>query len=571
MPRPTRAVVLVAVVAVIILILAMGAAAAHGEGDEGELPISFTPAKPKKVDHTEYFREAGITKYEGSASCIKCHEDEVMQVFHSYHYQLASRVYDIVGRDTVWFGGRVAYNDFCTAIFLNNGTKPLNWIGYVILKKAPEGYENLVGSFTGLTGCSMCHGVGMGLPPSSEPSEEQLGNIDCLACHADPSVYVSGPLAIAKGLKNVTKDDKGRWRYVVNVDIDKIAKNIIDLPRNENCLACHAYSGGGPHLKRPNIGPDLYTGKTKDGRVFDVHIASGMSCIDCHPGEEHHFGTRAADTWNREGLNPDEKTRRCVDCHTEKPHEGVKGWFLNKFHLDKVACQTCHIPYIADGDYPTEYYRDWSTTTFHPDKKRWKFAIPNPETGDTSEWYLYNNIEPVYAWYNGKREVYIFPEKVQPLKGSSLELKPSNGVSAGVVYYVKPAGSKDDPDAKIYPFKLHRALVPYSTVNQTLVPMKVGVAFATGNAKLAAEIGANVSGIKWDKQTYITYVRYMQVDHGVKPAEDALGCFDCHGPTIRRMPWPDLGYGRYPEIAFTLIVVAIIAIIAGIAWLALRR
>lgn len=111
-----------------------------------------------------------------------------------------------------------------------------------------------------------------------------------------------------------------------------------------------------------------------------------MSCIDCHPGEEHHFGTSATDAWNREGLNPDERTRQCVDCHTEKPHEGVEGWFLNRFHIDKVACQTCHIPYIADGDYPTEYYRDWSTATFHPDKKRWKFAMPNPETGDTSEW-----------------------------------------------------------------------------------------------------------------------------------------------------------------------------------------
>lgn len=53
----------------------------------------------------------------------------------------------------------------------------------------------------------MCHGVGMGLPPSPQESEEQLGNIDCLACHAKPDVYVSGVLGIKLGLKNVTKDD----------------------------------------------------------------------------------------------------------------------------------------------------------------------------------------------------------------------------------------------------------------------------------------------------------------------------------------------------------------------------
>lgn len=124
-----------------------------------------TPAQIKRVDHTEFFSEANITKYEGSKTCIQCHRDEVLEVFHSYHYQLASEQRDIAGYDRVLYGSRFAYNDFCGNIFWR-GEVPVNWIGYVVLKRAPPGYGELKGSFTGLTGCSMCHGVGMGLPPA---------------------------------------------------------------------------------------------------------------------------------------------------------------------------------------------------------------------------------------------------------------------------------------------------------------------------------------------------------------------------------------------------------------------
>ena len=558
MPGSVRMLVLITLVSMLLM---MAISAAGSEGSDNA--SGYTPVPIKVVDHSELFQEAGITRYEGSKSCIECHRDEVVEVFHSYHYQMASKADDVYGKGEVLVGGRVVYNDFCTVMFLDNGNKPFNWIGYVVLKKAPQGYEDLVGSFTGLTGCSMCHGVGMGLPPSWEPSREQLENIDCIACHVDPSVYVSGPKAIGKGLKNVTKDEEGHWRYVINVPADEIAKNIIDKPKTGNCLACHAYSGGGPHLKRPNLGPDMMTGKTEDGRIFDVHIASGLTCTDCHPGEDHRYSTKSADTWSREGEERGEVTLQCSSCHGEEPHDGAKGWFLNTFH-DKVACQTCHIPYIAHGDWPTEYYRDWSATTFHPDKKRWKFSIPDPETGDTSEWHLFKNVEPVYAWYNGEREVYLLTDKVTPIKDSDLELDPVNGESAGVVYYVKPVGSKDDPEAKIYPFKLHRAIIPFSTSEGKPVPMKVGVAFATGDAKAAASKGSQISGIEWDGETYVTYVRYMQVNHGVQPADNALQCLNCHGPTVRRMPWPELGYGHFPEIAFTAITLGLVIAIIGV-------
>ncbi|MEB3779541.1 MAG: hypothetical protein GSR85_04845 [Desulfurococcales archaeon] len=549
---------LVSLIVITVLLLASIVVIA-GEGEE----IEYEPVEIKKVDHTEFFKEANITEYEGSKTCISCHEDEVYEVFHSYHYQMASQVNDIAGRELILFGGRFAYNDFCGAIFWR-GQKPVNWIGKPVLKKAPEEYKELEGKFIGLTGCSMCHGVGMGLPPSFEETKEQLNNIDCLACHVDPKVYMSGPIAIKKGLKDVYKDENGKLRYKINIDIWTIAKSITDKTHKDNCLACHAFSGGGPHLKRPNLSPDLL-GKVDES--FDIHMAKGLSCIDCHPGDDHGFPAKAADSWSREeGIS-----FTCEDCHTSEPHGGVKGAFINTFH-DKVACQTCHIPYIAHGDYPTALWRDWSAATFHPEMNRWKFSIPDLDTKATDKWYLAGNVTPVYAWYNGKREVYVFPEKVEPIKNSEFELTPVNGESLGAVYYVKPVGSKDDPDSRIYPFKLHRAIVPYSIANKTLVPIKAGIAFTTGNVTLATLKGAEATGIKWEPGKYVTLIRFMQVDHGVKPAEDALSCLNCHGPTIRRMNWAELGYGYFPEIAFIGITGLVVAVVAGsVFWLVRRR
>ncbi len=529
--------ILATVLIVLLISISIFAVYTHGNGEEEE--AEYEQEQSKIVDHTEYFKEEGITKYEGSKTCMECHEDETYQVFHSYHYQEASKITDIAGYDSIIFGGKYAYNDYCGAIFWN-GTVSINYIGKAVLKAPPPGYENLTGTFIA-SGCSMCHGVSMGLPPSPEPTEEQLGNIDCLACHADPSVYLAGVVGVKKGYKIVYQDESGTWRYMINPNISiwDIAKAIRDKPLNANCLACHAFSGGGPGYKRPNLSPDLLGTVSEN---FDVHMAKGLQCIDCHQVENHAFPTKAADTWDRE----EGKTPTCTECHGDKPHEGVEGWFLNTFHVDKVACQVCHIPYIADGEYATDMYRNWTEAEFIPKAAKYEPLLD-----------LQKSVKPVYAWYNGTRQVYIYPQPVTPDENNE-------------IIYVKPLGSKDDPNSKIYPFKLHYAVVPYSDVNKTLVPIKVGIVFATGNVTKAVLAGAQASHLQWNGD-WVVLVRYMQVDHGVKPADQALGCFDCHGATVKRMPWPELGYGRYPEIAFTTLVILGIAIIAFAAYKIYKR
>ena len=525
-------------IAIAILVILLAASILILTGGEHE--VQYQPVERHKVDHTQLWKEAGITSYNGSGTCISCHKDDVYEVFHSYHYQEAWLDTDIAGVTNALVGGKYVYNDFCGAIFWE-GNKNINYIGKAVLKAPPPEYKDLKGKFIA-SGCSMCHGVSMGLIPSDKPTKEQLENIDCLACHADPKVYMAGGPGVVKyHYKIVYKDENGVWRYMVNPDIsvETLAANIYDKPTSTNCLACHAFSGGGPHYKRPNLSPDMLGEVSED---FDVHLANGLSCIDCHKVEDHHFPTKSADTWSREpGHVPS-----CTDCHGDKPHTGVVGWILNTFHTEKVACQVCHIPTIAHGEYPTDTMRNWSKVEFLPKAGKYEPEID-----------LESNVEPVYAWYNGTRQVYLWPNPTTPNE-------------EGEVIYVKPLGSKDDPGSKLYPFKLHYAVVPYSSVEKTLVPVKVGIVFATGNVTKAVETGAKIAGMEWDGK-WVTLVRYMQVNHGVQPADKALYCFDCHGFREKRMPWHLLGYGHYPEIAFTGIVLATILVIGVIIWKIIKK
>ncbi len=484
--------------------------------------------RPRIVDHTEAFKALNITTYRGSISCIPCHRDVTIDVFHSYHYQLANYVSDVAGHGEVLVGSKYVYNDFCGAIFWN-GTVPINYIGNATLKKPPEGFEGYRGRFIA-SGCSMCHGVSLGTVPSTNLSEEQLSNIDCLVCHS--TKYKGGPIGIKEGWRKLVKTENG-FRYLPNpeISIEELAKTITSTPTKDSCLYCHAFSGGGPGFKRPNLGPELIGNVSRD---VDVHMGSGLWCIDCHVADEHDFKLRSSDTWSRRGGDVVE----CSSCHEDRHTAPVTGWFIETFHIDKVACQTCHIPIIGYKT-PTEVSRDWSTIEFNEKLLRYEPKIE-----------LKGNLTPVYLWWNEKDRIeYIYPEKAN--------------VSEGKIILSKPVGSIED--GKIYPYKYHIAVVPFDEDKGIPIPIKVGVVFATGNNTLAFKLGGKPGGLVFNGK-YVTLVRYMAVNHGVKPADKALGCFDCHGFWKTRMDWEALGYGIYPKVIFSAILLAIIIVIMGLIY-----
>ncbi|MCK5379295.1 MAG: hypothetical protein KAJ78_07815, partial [Acidobacteria bacterium] len=55
------------------------------------LLVAGTALAGKKYSHQEYFEH-----YEGTSTCLACHEDEAETFFHSQHYQWKAKAPNVV-------------------------------------------------------------------------------------------------------------------------------------------------------------------------------------------------------------------------------------------------------------------------------------------------------------------------------------------------------------------------------------------------------------------------------------------------------------------------------------------
>jgi len=130
-----------------------------------------------------------------------------------------------------------------------------------------------------------------------------------------------------------------------NFDADgNVLLHLAPEPRNETCLNCHFK----PDWKKRGAS---YSART------DVHMVAGLRCVDCHAagsravdlrirGREVHQTGKGDDPsgWVRNDL--DNTVRTCENCHLEgwrNAPRAAHAW-LAPLHLEKIACQTCHIP-----------------------------------------------------------------------------------------------------------------------------------------------------------------------------------------------------------------------------------
>ena len=436
----------------------------------------------EEASHAKYFQH-----YEGTKTCLKCHMKEAKAFFYSDHYQWKAKAPDVVNAHGQELGKINMINDFCT--------NPLpSWIGP---EKNPQG--KLIAN-----GCSKCH-AGLGKLPGKEPTAKELENIDCLVCHA--SGY----------RRDLYEDGRGGWTWKPILwknreGLDSVAKRI-SLPKRAMCLRCHAASGGGPNWKRG----DLEYALTDCEEDFDVHMATegnDFACIDCHRGENHRIKGRGVDLAAND--MPGERIL-CTDCHEERPH-GIR---VLDDHTKRIACNTCHIPTFANED-ATDMERDWSKPVYHEDLGKWTATIR-----------MESEVTPVYAWWNGKVRMQLAHQPV--------ELQEN-----GTIGMVVPLGSREDPNAKIYPFKLHRGRMPVLDGKEWLLPIKVEEFFARGDLDEAIRGGAReFYGIHDAKWHFVPTERYMGLFHEVAPADYALGCLDCHRQG-GRIDWKALGYDGDP-------------------------
>jgi hypothetical protein len=112
-----------------------------------------------------------------------------------------------------------------------------------------------------------------------------------------------------------------------------------------------------------------------------------------------------------------------------------------------------------------------------------------------------------------------------------------------------PAGEIDDPDAKIWPFKVHRAKQPYDTENNYLLQPKTvgeGGFWTDFDWDQALRLGSEVVGMDYSgSYDFAETEMFWPITHMVAPAEEVLQCNDCHGDE-GRLDWSALGYPGDP-------------------------
>ncbi len=445
--------------------------------------LAASTAGADTFSHTDAFDH-----YEGTKTCLACHEKEAQSFFHSQHYQWRGDAPQIVNARGRKLGKLNTINDFCTG-------PAQNWIGEV---------KNAKGEVVS-TGCSKCH-AGSGLMPSEQMSPAQLENIDCLICHA-------------AGYQRNLYEVPGGWAWKPILwknqeGLDSVSKRL-SLPTRAMCLRCHASSGGGPNYKRGDLEYKL----ADAGPEFDVHMASSganFQCIECHAGEDHQVRGRGVD------LSGTDSPKAPISCDTQACHGAAphRAAVLNT-HAKRVYCTSCHVPTFARED-ATDMLRDWSKPVFNEDIGRYSATI-----------VLQKDVTPIYAWYNGRTR-------------ATLPGDPVRVGRDGTVAMMAPEGSRLDPKARIFPFKLHRGRMPILKPQNWILPITVEEFFGDGELDRAVVKAADeLYHVPAAKFAWVDTVRYMGIFHGVPPASKAVACLGCHGPDSR-MDWTALGYARDP-------------------------
>jgi hypothetical protein len=424
-----------------------------------------------------------FASYEGTQTCLQCHETEARAFHGSAHYQWQGDASEVDGLDSPVAGKLGGINDFCIY-------PDINWIGKL---------TNVDGVQVD-GGCARCH-AGLGAKPEPVATQAQLENIDCLLCHAPQ-------------YKRKVDLVNGQFRFVP--DLSRMGVTLLQaavdirLPSKDTCLDCHTRAGGGDNFKRGDI-EEAHRNATP---ALDIHMApesaggAGLSCLDCHVAAGHRIPGRGIDLRERDTPT----VVACSTCHGTAPHESAD---INK-HLKRVDCTSCHIPSFAKVA-PTDTVRDWSL----PGEVSPVTRLFEPHMAMAS------NVTPVYGFFNGRSRFYQFGSPAVP--GAN-----------GKVLMAGPQGSVQEAGAKIVAMKRHEGRQPMDPATNRLLPLKIGIFFQTGDLDTAVQQGA--AGVNWTYtgHTFAETERFMGLYHEVASSDQALSCATCHDQN--RLDWANLGY-----------------------------
>ena len=185
--------------------------------------------------------------YEGTGSCLMCHEEEGRMALDMGHFKWQGTTDRMVGLEGQSHGKNDLLNNFCIAVPTNEGR------------------------------CTQCH-AGYGYADAGYDFNDPE-NVDCLACHDQSGTY-------KKGLTTAGLPDP-------SVDLNVVARSIAlgAKPTRKNCIGCHANAGGGDNVKHGDLSTDMLA----TTREYDVHMGMlDMRCQGCHTTTRHRIAGAAA-------------------------------------------------------------------------------------------------------------------------------------------------------------------------------------------------------------------------------------------------------------------------------------
>ncbi len=367
-------------------------------------------------------------------------------------------------------------------------------------------------------GCLSCH-------PSWNKKGDK-GTVNCLVCHNNSGFNFTETFS---DIQAFSQDQDPETDEIVNelqMEVKQAVSKII-LPGRKSCGDCHFLGGGGDGVKHG----DLDTSLTNPNRKLDVHMGTdgeNFSCTRCHTTVDHNIAGRiytnpAVET--RKSLIEDDLAPKitCVSCHSSAPHKNDSK--MND-HTDVVSCQACHIPEFARVN-PTKMWWDWSKSgkmkNGKPYVEKGAFGKPVYKTMK-GEFKWEKNVLPEYFWFNGSLTSITADDVIDPSEPVKVN---------------HPVGDKTDPQARIFPFKIHRGKQPYDKISNKLVaPLLTGKKgyWTTYDMNEAILLGNKAIGIPYSGQfDYVSTTSAFPITHMVAPKENALTCNECHSRTSSRL------------------------------------
>lgn len=467
---------------------------------------SKPPAAPKMVpgqwsanqpgdtaDHSKFKQLQGpfTDPTQVTRACLECHTEAGKHITQSLHW-----TWDFANvRTGQRLGKRTLINNFCTNARGNEGM------------------------------CAQCH-ISYNFKSQDTFDFQNQNNIDCVVCHERTGTYYKTPTTAGNEACTVMFEGKGE------IDFVKVAQSV-GMPGRENCGTCHFNGGGGDNVKHG----DLSSALISPDHALDVHMdAKGLnfSCNACHITKHHQWAGSRYDinAFDTEGIGKPGQRRdvaSCESCHGLDPHkkDTLKGFTLNG-HVDKVACQTCHIPTFARGGVATKTDWDWRTAG-KLDENGLGYYEKGYTQGNGEHRKTYKsikgsfkyaeNVVPEYKWFDGQMLYTTIDTVFDPSK---------------VVDINSFKGSYADPRARIWPFKRMHTVMPYDAKRNTLVYTHLwgeddAAYWGNYDFEKAVEKGMQENGIPYSGHLgFIDTYSWWPITHMVTPKSEALKCNQCH-------------------------------------------